>query len=140
MLKSFAQVLLLATGYCILSIIMSCIFYRKAEPDKRKSLRYGTIVSNGGFLGNPVIEGIYGTNGLFYASVFMLPVRIVMWSVGTSCFMKEKSESLVKKVLTHPCIVAIYLGLLVMIAGISFPVSVENTISGISSCNTPRCV
>ena len=72
---------------------MSCIFYRKAEPDKRKPLRYGTIVSNGGFLGNPVIEGIYGTNGLFYASVFMLPVRIVMWSVGTSCFMKEKSES-----------------------------------------------
>jgi len=97
MLKSFAQVLFLATGYCILSIIMSCIFYRKAEPDKRKPLRYGTIVSNGGFLGNPVIEGIYGTNGLFYASVFMLPVRIVMWSVGTSCFMKEKSESLVKK-------------------------------------------
>ena len=36
MLKSFAQVLFLATGYCILSIIMSCIFYRKAEPDKRK--------------------------------------------------------------------------------------------------------
>ena len=137
MLKSFAQVLFLATGYCILSIIMSCIFYRKAEPDKRKPLRYGTIVSNGGFLGNPVIEGIYGTNGLFYASVFMLPVRIVMWSVGTSCFMKEKSESLVKKVLTHPCIVAIYLGLFVMIAGMSFPVSVENTISGISSCNTP---
>ena len=133
MLKSFAQVLFLATGYCILSIIMSCIFYRKAEPDKRKPLRYGTIVSNGGFLGNPVIEGIYGTNGLFYASVFMLPVRIVMWSVGTSCFMKEKSESLVKKVLTHPCIVAIYLGLFVMIAGMSFPVSVENTISGISS-------
>ena len=33
MLKSFAQVLFLATGYCILSIIMSCIFYRKAEPD-----------------------------------------------------------------------------------------------------------
>lgn len=60
-----------------------------------------------------------------------------MWSVGTSCFMKEKSESLVKKVLTHPCIVAIYLGLFVMIAGISFPASVENTISGISSCNTP---
>lgn len=39
--------------------------------------------------------------------------------------------------LTHPCIVAIYLGLFVMIAGMSFPVSVENTISGISSCNTP---
>ena len=137
MLKSFAEVLLLSAGYCILSIIMSHIFYRTTETERRKPLRYGTIVSNGGFLGNPVIEGIYGANGLFYASVFMLPVRIVMWSVGTSCFMKEKRENLFKKVLTHPCIVAIYLGLIVMIAGIDFPVSVENTISGISSCNTP---
>lgn len=137
MLKSFAEVLLLSAGYCILSIIMSHIFYRTTETERRKPLRYGTIVSNGGFLGNPVIEGIYGANGLFYASVFMLPVRIVMWSVGTSCFMKEKRENLFKKVLTHPCIVAIYLGLIVMIAGIDFPVSMENTISGISSCNTP---
>lgn len=137
MLKSFAQVLLLSSGYCVFSIIMSYLFYRKTALDKRKPLRYGTIVSNGGFLGNPVIEGIYGANGLFYASVFMLPVRIVMWSVGTSCFLKEKSGGLMKKVVTHPCIVAIYLGLFVMIAGISLPVSVEKTVSGISSCNTP---
>ena len=43
---------------------------------------------------------------------------------GNILFYERKSESLVKKVLTHPCIVAIYLGLFVMIAGMSFPVSV----------------
>lgn len=137
MLKAFLEVLLLSAGYNVISIFISCLFYRRSEPRRQKPLRYGTIVSNGGFLGNPVIEGIYGMEGLFYASVFMLPVRIVMWSIGTSCFMKGSQENLVKKVLTHPCVAAIYLGLAAMITGIHFPDFLENAVSGISACNTP---
>ncbi len=137
MLRAFVEVLLLSAGYNLISIMISWLCYRRTEPQRQKPLRYGTIVSNGGFLGNPVIEGIYGMDGLFYASVFMLPVRIVMWSVGTSCFMKGSEENLVKKVLTHPCVAAIYLGLAAMVAGVGFPVFLENTITGISSCNTP---
>lgn len=137
MLPAFLEVLLLSAGYNLISILISYLLYHKAGLERQKPLRYGTIVSNGGFLGNPVIEGIYGTEGLFYASVFMLPVRIVMWSIGTSCFMKGSQENLVKRVLTHPCVAAIYLGLAAMLAGIDFPVFVENTITGISNCNTP---
>ena len=137
MLTAFLQVLLLSIGYNVISIFISFLLYRRTESRRQKPLRYGTILSNGGFLGNPVIEGIYGMEGLFYASVFMLPVRIVMWSIGTSCFLKGSRENLAKKVLTHPCIAAIYLGLAVMLAGIEFPVFLENTVSGISSCNTP---
>lgn len=137
MLMSFAEILLLSAGYNVIAVLMSVVLYRKDDAEKRKPLRYGTIVSNGGFLGNPVIEGIYGTEGLFYGSVFMLPVRMVMWTVGTACFMKENQGSLLKKILTHPCIVAIYLGIIVMISGISFPVFVDSTITGISNCNTP---
>ena len=88
-------------------------------------------------MGNPVVEGIYGTDGLLYASLFMLPVRIVMWSIGVSVFMKDNKDNLLKKILTHPCIVAIYGGVIIMISGIRFPAFVENTISGISNCNTP---
>lgn len=137
MLTAFLEVLLLSIGYNVISIFISFLFYHRSESRRQKPLRYGTIVSNGGFLGNPVIEGIYGMEGLFYASVFMLPVRIVMWSIGTSCFLKGSRENLVKKVLTHPCVAAIYLGLAAMISGIGFPVFLENTVSAISSCNTP---
>lgn len=139
MLTEFAEVLLLSVGYNVLSIAVSFFSYKRKEEGRQKPLRYGTIVSNGGFLGNPVVEGIYGAQGLFYASVFMLPVRIVMWSLGTSCFIKSKVNpgSVVKKVFTHPCIVSIYLGMAVMISGLEFPQFLDNTISGISGCNTP---
>lgn len=130
-------IVLLSAGYNAISVFFSAVLYQKENEKRQKPLKYGTIVSNSGFLGNPVVEGIYGTNGLLYAALFMLPVRIVMWSVGISVFMKDHKENLLKKILTHPCIVAIYAGAIIMISGIQFPTFVENTITSISNCNTP---
>jgi len=143
MLISCGIILLLSIVYNMISILFSAILYRRNTIEKRKPLKYGTIVSNGGFLGNPIVEGIYGSSGLVYASIFMLPVRIVMWSYGVSVFLKgentdnRKKENLLKKVITHPCIVAIYVGMIIMISGVSFPVFLENTIVSLSRCNTP---
>ena len=143
MLISCSIILLLSTGYNIISILFSMVLYRRNTFAKQKTLKYGTIVSNGGFLGNPIIEGIYGSSGLLYASLFMLPVRIVMWSYGVSVFLKGekrgdgKGESLLKKVMTHPCIVTIYIGMLIMVSGVELPVFVKNTIESVSKCNTP---
>lgn len=131
------MILILSAGFNILSVLCSMILYNKVEEKKKKSLKYGTIISNSGFLGNPMVEGIYGSNGLLYAALFMLPVRIVMWTVGMAVFLKGQKNKAWKNVLTHPCIVAIYLGVLVMILGIEFPVFLEKTIVGISNCNTP---
>ena len=100
--------ILLSVLYNVISVASAFLLYKKTDEEKKKPLRYGTIVSNGGFLGNPVIESIYGTSGLLYAAVFMLPVRVVMWSVGVSCFLPGQKKNVLIKVITHPCIVAIY--------------------------------
>lgn len=39
-----------------------------------------------GFLGDPIAEGIYNGVGVLYTSIFLIPMRIVMWSVGTTYF------------------------------------------------------
>ena len=130
-------ILLLSAGYNAISVFFSAILYKKKEEKQRKSLKYGTIISNSGFLGNPMVEGIYGSDGLLYAALFMLPVRIVMWTVGMAVFLKGRNDKLWKNVLTHPCIVAIYAGVLIMVCGIQFPTFIEKTITGISNCNTP---
>ena len=131
------MILLLSVGFNAISVFFSAVLYKKQEVNKQKSLKYGTIISNSGFLGNPMVEGIYGSDGLLYAALFMLPVRIVMWTVGMAVFLKGRKDKLWKNVLTHPCIVAIYAGVVIMICGIQFPTFVEKTIIGISSCNTP---
>lgn len=130
-------ILLLSVGFNAISVFFSAVLYKKQETNRQKSLKYGTIISNSGFLGNPMVEGIYGREGLLYAALFMLPVRIVMWTIGIAVFLKGRKEKLWKNVLTHPCIVAIYAGVIIMVCGIQFPTFVEKTIVGISSCNTP---
>ena len=130
-------ILLLSVGFNAISVFFSSILYKKQEINRQKSLKYGTIISNSGFLGNPMVEGIYGSEGLLYAALFMLPVRIVMWTIGIAVFLKGSKEKLWKNVLTHPCIVAIYAGVIIMVFGIQFPTFVEKTIVGISGCNTP---
>ena len=137
MLITSGIVILLSIGYNIISIFISGFLFKKEEEKKQKTLRYGTIVSNGSFLGNPVIEGVYGTTGLFYAALFMLPVRFVVWTVGVSVFLKGHKENVIKKVLTHPCMIAMYVGAFFMFTGIDLPRFLTNTISGISNSNTP---
>lgn len=144
LLISCSVILLLSIGYNIVSVIFSIVLYRRNTLEKQKPLKYGTIVSNGGFLGNPIIEGIYGSSGLLYASLFMLPVRIVMWSYGVTVFLrgegkagKKQNGGLIKKIITHPCIVAIYVGAILMMGGIKLPTFMENTIVNLSNCNMP---
>jgi len=137
MLTSCALILILSTGYNAISVLISFLLYKKTEDRKQKTLRYGTIVSNGGFLGNPVLEGIYGTSGAFYASIFMFPVRVVMWSVGVSVFLKGHKQNVLKKIVTNPCIVVMFIGAIIMGSGVVLPEFMLKTINGISNCNMP---
>ena len=49
---------------------------------------YGTVCTNAAFLGNAITEGIFGAAGLMLTSIFLIPQRMAMWSVGASYFMQ----------------------------------------------------
>ena len=118
-------------------LFLSKIFYRKAETGRRSVLQYATICSNSGFMGNPVVEGVYGTTGLLYASAAMIPVRIFMWSAGLSLFTAAGRKKVIKQLLTHPCIIAVEAGLFLLVTGWSPPQFLNRSISALGSCVTP---
>ena len=137
MLATSGIVLILSIGFNLVSILIAFLLYKKEEEKEQKTLRYGTIVSNGSFLGNPVIEGVYGSTGLFYGALFMFPVRVVVWTVGISVFLKGEKVNVWKKVLLHPCVIAMYIGTIFVVTGAQLPGFVKETIEGISRSNTP---
>lgn len=125
--------ILIQAGSCLLGNVL----YPGFREDHKTVLRYSTICSNAGVLGNPIAEGIFGSMGLLYASIYVIPQRIVMWSVGLSYFTTAPDKkTLVKKVLTHPCILAAILGLFIMIFQIPLPGFVNLTIQNIANANT----
>jgi predicted permease len=136
-LKGFAVILTIASLIQIGCLIFAKVFYNREPESRKKVLQYGTVCSNAGFMGNPIAEGVYGAEGLMYASIFLIPQRIVMWSAGVSYFTESPDrKTVVKKVLTHPCIIAVYIGLFLMITRLPLPAFLQNTIKSVGGCTT----
>lgn len=118
--------------------ILSRGLYRNYPEERKRVLQYATVCSNGGFMGNPVAESVFGAMGLMYASVFLIPQRIVMWSAGITLFTEAPDKkTLLKKVVTHPCIIAVYVGLFFMVFRPTLPEFIEKTAVSLGSCTTP---
>lgn len=116
--------------------IASRFLYSKANREQKKVLKYATICSNAGFMGSPLVQGIYGLQGLLYASIYLIPQRIIMWSSGISCFSEANKKDVIKKVITHPCIIAVVVGIIIMILQLPLPIFLKTTLASASQCTT----
>ncbi|MBQ4425972.1 MAG: AEC family transporter [Firmicutes bacterium] len=133
--------LLLVSGLFLqlMALGLNRVLYNRCAETQKKVLQYCTLVPMSGFLGNPIAEGLYSSVGVLYTSIFLIPMRIIMWSAGTSYFVAGKSmdtKKVLKNVLTHPCLVAIYLGLICMITQVELPKVLTETVRYIGNCNT----
>ena len=135
-LKSCFSILAISFGIQITCLFGSNYLYRNHTSSRQKVLKYATICSNAGFIGNPLVEQIYGSQGLLYASIYLIPQRIFMWSAGISCFTPAKGKEVIRKVLTHPCIIAVIIGFLIMVLQLPVPAFAKKTILSFSSCTT----
>lgn len=136
-LISFATMLIISILIQVICFILGKILYGKHKPEQRKVLQYATVCSNAGFLGNPIAENVFGMMGLAYASIFLIPQRIVMWSAGVATFTESPDKkTLIKKVLTHPCIIAVFIGLLFMFTQANLPGFIDASIKSLSGCTT----
>lgn len=136
-LSSFAVAFGVAIVAQLFYLLLASTLFRKFEAGERAVYQYGTVCSNSGFMGNPLAEGVFGSIGLTYAAVYLLPQRIVMWTAGVSYFSKETNKKEVyKKILTHPAMFATYVGLILMIFSLELPSVLSTTITSCSNSCT----
>ncbi|MDO5299006.1 MAG: AEC family transporter [Clostridia bacterium] len=136
-LTSCGLMLLIACAAQVFYLLVSRLIYPGAPKERLACLRYGTVCSNAGFLGLPIIGGVYGAMGTLLTSVALIPQRVVMWSAGLSLFTHTDGKSVVRKLLTHPCIVAVFIGFALMLAGNpALPSFLQKSLSAVSGCTT----
>lgn len=136
-LRNFGLILVISVIIQVFCAILARVLYRRVKQEHKPILMYATVASNSGFLGNPVAEGVFGSMGLALASVYLIPQRIVMWSAGVSYFTGGSNrKEIVKRVITHPCIIAVFVGMGMMLSQISLPPFLEAALKDIGNCNT----
>lgn len=126
-MKQTALILVVAVSISILSFLLGKVIYNKYPQKKKSILQYCTLVNNSGFLGMPMVSAVYGSEGLFAASIFIIPNRIFMWTAGLAMFTTADFRTKCKNILLNPCIalplVALYILNLIdtqpLLAGVS---------------------
>ena len=136
-LKNCVLAFLICAVIQAVAIYGSRLLFRRFSPGRKSVLSYGMICSNSSFIGLPVAEALYGDLGVMYTSVFQIPIRFTIWTAGLSLFTEVNRKDALKKLSTHPCIVAIFVGLLLMLLPIKLPRVCINTISSLARCCIP---
>jgi len=136
--REYLAILLISVGIQTMSLAYGKLAFPKETPDHRCSLAFGMICSNAGFLGNAITEGVFGATGLMLTSIYLIPQRVMMWSEGLAIYSGVSDRrSTLRRVVTHPCVVACFLGLSIMAAGWTVPPLLLTPIQQLGRCNTP---
>ena len=117
----------------VISVIVSKILLKLIKSNNKYILQFSNVFSNCGFVGFPIVEGIYGKEGLIYASVFNMIFTIFVWTYGVSLFTGGISKENIKKVISNPSIIAVCIGMLIMIFKINLPSIILNPIETVGS-------
>lgn len=127
----------ISIGVQLIAFIYTRIAFRMSREKQRSNLSYAMLSPNTGFIGSPVAEGVFGPAGLMLACIYLIPQRLVMWSVGLSMYTGVKDKrAAVRRLLRHPCVIACVLGLLCALLRIPFPEWLSYPVSLIGRCNT----
>ena len=132
---------------CIMAVVISLaiqlaatygskLLFRSFPKEQSSVMSYGMIVSNSSFIGIPVVEYLYGALSVMYTSVFQIPIRVTMWTAGLTLFTSVNKKDAFKAVITHPCVIAVFTGFLLMLIPVEYPVFITGVISAVSKCTT----
>jgi Predicted permeases len=126
----------LALATHLVAILVSIILLRKKSSDLAIE-RFSVIYSNCGFIGIPIVNGIFGSEGVFYLTAYMTIFNLVVWTHGmVSISGKYDKKSIIKAILS-PAVISVFVGFLLFVCRIKLPMIIGKPISYIADMNTP---
>lgn len=128
--------LLTAVSYAVSFVV---VYLAVPEREGRETLieRFSCIYSNCGFMGIPLVEAMFGYEGVFYLTAFLTGFNAIVWSHGVMQMSGQKSLKSLVKVLRSPAIIAIIAGMVLFFAQITLPELLSETLEMVGSLNTP---
>ncbi len=138
-LKSLGMAVFLSLLAIGISIVVSRPFFRRGG-ENTESLaleRFACIYTNCGFFGIPLMNGLFGAEGVLYASVYLIVYNLVIWSHGLSMITGRTDKKSLMEPFRTPIVPAVVLGFLCFLSGFRLPAPIQTGMDFSGSLNTP---
>ncbi|MPW25576.1 AEC family transporter [Alkalibaculum sp. M08DMB] len=139
-----AKGLIFALGLAGVAFAISMAFaygiLRKGNSEVLAVERFSCIYPNCGFMGIPLVYGLFGTEGVFYLTAYLTIFNILVWSHGVTLMGGNLGGEALKRVLKTPAIIATFLGIIFFITGLRLPELLDMSVVYIGNMNTPMAM
>jgi hypothetical protein len=136
LMRNFIISAILAVAGHIIGILISMFTVKKGNRDFEIE-RLSVVYSNCGFIGIPLINGIFGMEGVLYLTAYLTVFNICLWTHGLLQVIDKTDAKTMLKNLLSPCIVCSILGLLLFIFKITLPEAVGDAVEQVAAMNSP---
>lgn len=140
-LQALAIVMLgILLTYAVMVVTTNLVFKRVADANLQRIMRFGSVYSNAGFMGVPLASALFDSTGVFFAVASLAGFNLFCWTHGIALFTpKRPGDHHInwRQILLNPNIVAIVVGLAIFVSGVHLPSLLNQTITYVSSINTP---
>lgn len=99
--------------------------------------RISAIYSNCGFIGIPIINALFGQEGVFYLASYIAVFNILLWTQGYILMTGKTDIRHILKGVCSPCVIAAVLGIVCFCFNIRLFAQAEEAFSHIAAMNTP---
>ncbi|MCR5651168.1 MAG: AEC family transporter [Lachnospiraceae bacterium] len=132
----------LSVGVYVFLIISSFLmsFIIRAPKEKSNTYCVMTVFSNIGFMGFPVVSAVYGLKALLYASFFMIPCNVLLytWAIGAlGGSAGGKGITAVLKKIFNAGVVSCIFAVILYLSHIQVPVFIETFVKYIANLTAP---
>ena len=101
-------------------------------------LRFACIFSNAAYMGFPLIQALFGAEGLLYASAYVTVFNILLWTVGYAMVSgKVRPGEVLHSILTTPVLWSVLLGLTLSLFRVNVPELIRQPLQLVGNMNTP---
>lgn len=129
--------LVLAFSAHVLLIPLSMLFIRRKENCETAIERFSVIYSNCAFMGIPLIQGIFGEEGILYVTAYITFFNIFVWTHGLMIMKDDVSLKGLLTAVKSPSVIAVFLGFACYVANIRLPEMFDSAFRHVSNVNTP---
>ena len=135
------QNLLLVLGLSMVSFAVQILLIHLVIPGKKNRdatiERLSAIYGNCGFIGIPLINSLFGREGVFYMTAYLTVFYLYFWTHGVIIMAGKTDLKTTAKNLLSPAIVGVVLGLVCFLAQLRLPSVIVSAMDSVGSMNTP---
>lgn len=131
-LKLFGWAVVAALITIISRIFINYFVFKK----ENRTEKYAATFANSGFFGIPIVIALFGVEGVFFMTPYIMCNNILQWTYGRALISGDKKAMTPQKAFTNPGMIGALIGLTLYITQFPLPKFAWNAVDSLASLNT----